>query len=238
MYKLLRSPGTTEPDPLFISNEKVGTNSRQYKDRLLCWECEDRFSKLGETWVIGNCWREDEIFPIRDALRARPPVEHMPGILTVYEAASVPFVKTDHILYFAASVFWRAAVHRWKIPGHPTVIETNLGSYEEAMRLFLLQQAPFPSSMALIVRVAEELSGVRVAWMPNDRNYEGFRRHQFGIPGLSFWLLVGGKIPAIMCSASFNMSPQRFMIFQKQWESDELKDLVRNLGDAQLAPAY
>jgi hypothetical protein len=132
---------------------------------------------------MGNCWREDEIFPIRDALRAHTPAEHMPGVLTVYEAASVPSIKTAHILYFAASVFWRAAVHRWRIPGHPTAIETGLGSYEEAMRVFLMQQASFPSSMALIVRAAEELSGIRVAWMPNDRNNEGFREHQFGIPG-------------------------------------------------------
>jgi hypothetical protein len=142
MYKLLRSPGTAEPNPLFIGSEKVGTNSGQYRDRLLCGECEDRFSKLGETWVMGNCWREDEIFLIRDALRAHTPTEHIPGILTVYEAASVPSIKTAHILYFAASVFWRAAVHRWRIPGHPTVVETTLGSYEEVMRGFLLQQAP------------------------------------------------------------------------------------------------
>jgi hypothetical protein len=229
MYKLLRSPGTNEPNPLFISKEQVRTISNQYKNPLLCSECEDRFSRLGETWVIGNCWREDGHFAIHDALKTRAPVEHMPGILTVYESAAIPSIKTDHILYFAASVFWRAAVHRWRIPAHPTVIETNLGSYEEAMRLFLMQQAPFPSSMALIVRVAEDLSGVRVAWMPNDWNQEGFRAHQFGIPGLSFLLLVGRKIPPNMCAASFNVSPQRFMVFQKQWEITELGVLVQNL---------
>src|SRR6266404_4890948 len=117
MYKLLRSPGTADPEPLFISKEDVKTTSYQYKNYLLCPECEDRFSKLGETWVIGNCWRKDGHFPIRDALLTRPPVAQIPNLLTVYEAAPIASIKIDHILYFAASVFWRAAVHQWKIKG-------------------------------------------------------------------------------------------------------------------------
>lgn len=65
------------------------------------------------------------------------------------EISSSPEVKRDDLAYFALSVFWRAAIHRWPDPEDPTrTIKIELGpSNTELLRRFLLGEAALPPTV-------------------------------------------------------------------------------------------
>ena len=58
MYKILREPGQTNPNPVIVGRDYAYSTSKQLTDYLLCEceECEQRFRRLGEDWVMVNCW--------------------------------------------------------------------------------------------------------------------------------------------------------------------------------------
>jgi hypothetical protein len=92
--------------------------SKQIKTRLLCSECEQRFSKHGETWVLARCLQADGSFPLAALLASRLPDVSLPTSPTrVYYAAAIPEINIMALTYFAASIFWRGAVHPWKSDG-------------------------------------------------------------------------------------------------------------------------
>ena len=142
LYKLFRERASNS-EPVVSSATKSLLSEKQAHDHLLCDECEDRFNKGGERWFLQNAWRDPDDFPLRTRLvDAGPPAFSSPD-LTMFEAASVPGVDRDKLVYFGVSVFWRAAVHRWRLPSGPS--ETiGLGSYEDQFRRYLLGKAEFP----------------------------------------------------------------------------------------------
>jgi hypothetical protein len=71
MYKTLRSKTDIQnPNPILIGGGVPHRTSEQAQDYLLCEECEDRFRRLGENWVLANCYRGGGTFRLRDALEA------------------------------------------------------------------------------------------------------------------------------------------------------------------------
>jgi len=68
MYKTLRAPGKSNPNPTVFGDGYSYTTSKQVSDYLLCEECEQRFRSLGEDWVMANCFRDDKTFRIREML--------------------------------------------------------------------------------------------------------------------------------------------------------------------------
>ena len=51
-YKLAREPDRQNPNPIVVTPGHAGSSSRQISDEFLCRECEDRFSKRGERYVL------------------------------------------------------------------------------------------------------------------------------------------------------------------------------------------
>ena len=49
LYKLIRDVRFQNPHPVLIGGGKSRISSRQASDYFLCADCEDRFSKRGET---------------------------------------------------------------------------------------------------------------------------------------------------------------------------------------------
>lgn len=192
---MLLSPTLKSPHPIHVSDDQHYTTSQPLKHYLLCAECEGRFHSRGEDWMLSHCHRAEDDFKLRELLLATRPFFIAADGLTIYRGASVPTLKPEQLTYFALSVFWRAAVHTWKCGLRLTGID--LGPYLESLRLFLLDLAPFPQSMALVVRISS-----LTEWVPNVNypetadNSHGFRLHGFTIPGLSFFLLVGARLPA------------------------------------------
>src|SRR5436190_24335520 len=88
-FKVLRANTLTNPNPVMFDDESAYTTSKQLTDYLLCSECEERFHKHGEDWVLANCYRNDNSFRILDTLNAVSPKYEKDGV-KVYSGATVP----------------------------------------------------------------------------------------------------------------------------------------------------
>jgi len=80
---------------------------------LLCSECEQRFHKYGENYVLKNCYRGPADFPLQTALVQSGPPIVLPKA-RVYRTQNVSGIEIDKLVYFASSMFWRASAHLWK----------------------------------------------------------------------------------------------------------------------------
>ena len=119
-YKLLRTPGADDPNPITAYEDITRTSQDQMAQRLLCEACEDRLNKSGERWVLLNNYRLDGPSPMYRALLAAKADTKFPSG-TVYSALSVPEIDIEKLVYFGASIFWRASVADWTIGGRPDV---------------------------------------------------------------------------------------------------------------------
>ena len=72
IYRVLRDEREKNPNPWLLTKTAVQT-SRQMTARLLCRDCEQRFSKYGENWVLGHCLRKDRSFPLAVYLGVEDP---------------------------------------------------------------------------------------------------------------------------------------------------------------------
>jgi hypothetical protein len=224
MYKLLRSPSQKNPHPVLVREEYTGPTSKQLQDYVLCEECENRFHERGENWVMECCCRDAGAFKFRAFLDAAAPLSENPDI-RVYRTADITACRTEQLVYFAMSVFWRAAVHRWRIEGSVTSI--SLGPYEEKFRQLLLDRAGFPEGVALSVRVTTREELLKTAYSPNSGNYQGFHAHRFSIPGFMFLCIVGSKIPPGFLAASTAPGPEGLIAIHPKSEAMDLEEMIR-----------
>jgi len=191
-YGLLRSPNRTNPNPVHITNGKDRViSSRQIKDYLLCEECERRFHSNGEDYVMANCYRGKNKFKLREALLRHIPMTSKLGI-SVYKAADIPEMDVTRLIYFAASIFWRASAHHWRIKNQ--IINISLGPYREELRRFLLGGA-FPDTACLSFRVSKLEGFLLTIRTPASITEQGFHRHSFLMLGLEFLLFAGKLMP-------------------------------------------
>lgn len=212
LYKLVRDPASGKS--VFMgATDRVDT-TRQVKKYLLCEECEDRFNARGENWVQANSLGVDGSFPIRTALlgtQAIDSVDYDVGRnVSMYCGVDTPAVDIDRLIYFAVSVFWRASVTDWPIAGR-TLNRIRLGSYQEQLRAFLMDEAAFPEYARLVLYVASEERPMRAACFPTGFRQEGrYFKYTFHIPGLGFVLCLGQRIPQVvrtLCAARSGHRP-------------------------------
>ena len=98
-------------NPVHVNRTVAIATSKQVRAHLLCSDCEQRFSKRGEDWTIRNCWHALDDFTLHDGLGSSTAKATGDG-LHMYLTGDVPELKIDQLVYFAASVFWRAAAHK------------------------------------------------------------------------------------------------------------------------------
>lgn len=180
--------------PVLVTRTFSSSTSRQVRAHLLCSTCEQRFNSCGENWTIRNCWQREGSFPLQEGLAGATPFAEGAGT-RVYLASHLPHLRVPDFVYFAASVFWRAAVHKWDV-GVGTPIP--LGRYEEPLRRFLVEDgASFPKSMSLIMMVTASSDALACQMMsvPWLAGRSPVHKYTFDIPGVSFWLFVGQRIP-------------------------------------------
>lgn len=232
MYRLLARaahPSLTNRSPVLAGKEKTLISSHQFKNYLLCVDCEGRFSKNGETWVMRNCFRAKQGFFLREQLQTiEPTMRLVTPDMTVYAATQVPTIKTDHLIYFGMSVFWRAGVHQWRIRDYPEPVGTELGPYEEPIRQFLLG-GEFPAKMRLSARIISDDRFANAVMLPHSCSDDGFRIHAFSVPGIEFYLLIGSKIPK-EAQLSLSGSPERFLYLSRSLDLEGLKSVQRTVA--------
>jgi hypothetical protein len=208
IFAQLRMPALRNPNPVLITPEVSLATSRQIKDYVLCNECEQRFSSTGESWVLANMARTDG-FPLQELLlNARPMTANED--FAIFSGATIPDVKMDSLVYFAMSIFWRAAVHKWRTVSRPIGI-IDLGAYQEPIRLFLLG-ADFPSNVVILVSVWPNQEVPLMAYTPRKGDALGYEAFNFLIPGIEFRLLLGERIPDQLRAICSQQSANRCIV--------------------------
>ena len=141
LYRMSRWEGSANPNPMLISSRGRVQTSKQIKDYVLCHDCEQRFSRNGERYTMLQVNRK-EGFKLLQTLRTSTNMRSAGGFTFYYETSALG-VDRQKLAYFAMSVFWRAAVHLWHRPEQKEPM-MRLGVYEEPIRKYLMEEAPFP----------------------------------------------------------------------------------------------
>ena len=68
-YKLLRTPGADDPNPITADENVTRSRQDQMVQHLLCAACEDLLNKNGERWVVLNNYRLAGPSPLYQALK-------------------------------------------------------------------------------------------------------------------------------------------------------------------------
>lgn len=193
---------------IYITKKAVVQKDYRIADYLLCRDCEDRFNFGGEKWLLANTYRGRGEFPLQAALQVasrdgRPVIPLQQA--TIVPAEETPGIQLPKLIYFAASVFWRAAAHSWRQIDRR--IQIALGPYEERLRRFLLAEEPFPDNAALLINVGDDNSPNMSAIYPYSDRVQGVWQHRFAVPGMAFWLHLGRVSDAMsaMCAARAGM---------------------------------
>jgi hypothetical protein len=153
----------------------------------------------------------DGVFTLRDLLQQTTPIATKEGA-SFFTLDRISSVEQERLLYFAASIFWRAAVIDWETPiGHYTKLAIQPKDVEE-LRKYLLGPGPFPTDLTIIIVLSASASPIQSTILPNITPGPS-EYHQFDwyMPGIGFALLAG-KVPAAMQAISMSRSPHYIAI--------------------------
>lgn len=213
MYKYILDPGKANDKPVVVGRKITATTSKQVRDYLLCAECEDRFNKSGEGWVLGQVWN-GKTFPLRDRLRLALHLYDFPSF-TVFSGTQVG-IDTDKLAYFALSVIWRAGVRVWRTPFGGRTKQLDLGKHQDSIRRFLLGEIGLPKEVAVLVHVCTDYPSTGCFYMPSESRaikISKLKRFGFQTLGLNFMVFVGDDIPPAIRQYCCVQSPSK-LIFQ------------------------
>jgi hypothetical protein len=191
LYKLCRNPkAKRNPNPIVVTHRKSVITSDQVKAPFLCASCESRLNENGEQYVLAQSVQPNGQFKLRKRLETSKPV-YRDSRFRVYDIYPLLGEKIGHYLYFAASIFWRAAAHPWKVKTEsigPIAFDFN---YLEEFRRYLLGKNIFPQDARVYVFVSSEVLPHRMVTVPTtDLDFPG-RQYKFYIPSLCFVLYSG-----------------------------------------------
>jgi hypothetical protein len=186
--KSAQTLGARNPQPVFLTERGAVQRNYRIAEYLLCPECEEKFNKNGETWVLKNAYRGAASFPLRSQFHGLKPIVELP-IASVFDARQIAALDLDKLIYFACSVFWRASACRWTAVDHDYQLDT--GPYRDLLRRYLLGESAFPTKTALIISVSGNTDPLVGATFPHSGRVLGTWQHRFSIPGLAFWMHNG-----------------------------------------------
>lgn len=189
LYQELNDPTGPIKHMIVVTRKSTFQNPEQFHMPLLCQACEIRFQQGGEDWVLAMRYRSDGSFPLRDLLQRATPVSSNKET-SVFDARSINGVDVDRLLYFAASIFWRAGIADWatKFADAP-----KIDLMPEIMAKFanyLLGKGAFPSETSLNVWVVSDAQAQRAMISPFKAQEIPFVRYEAHIPGMIFELFV------------------------------------------------
>ncbi len=231
-YKAAKKSDPDHENPVVVTKNIVMQTSKQATAPLLCGECEDRFNKFGEKWTLANCWQGDDAFPLRTAILARPPSYTKPGF-SIYDTVGLAGVDQQRLVYFGASIFWRASIQDWHLVESGPKLE--LGPYEEQLRLFLLGRADFPTDAAFVLSMSGEkdVRASSMAIFPYYKNHnKDCRQYNFTMNGLTFDLFVGNSLPPACRGMCLLRSPNQPVFMAALMDSQVIKEFGTMLATA------
>ncbi len=194
----------------FATRSVSGSDPKEIKAHLLCFDCEQRFNDHGEKevlkWLAPKSIRS---FPLHDRLRVARPCEDFPAI-SVFKCRDVG-VDAAKFTYFTLSVVWRRAIHDWIGFDGEVMPRWNLGVFGEQLRAFLVGESGFPPDTAVFAIVCTD-SYSREFWTApaHDVAYNclGF---EFLARGVYFRALMGKHLPPDSHTLSCALPYERVM---------------------------
>lgn len=225
IYRELRDDHGGNPNPWVVTSKSAVQTSRQMRAHLLCHDCEQRLSRLGESWVLAHCLRKDGTFPLASLQSSRIPDVFSPGNPTkIYCAAGIPEIDISALTYFAASIFWRGSIHGWNTDDS---VPVKLGPFQEQFRAYLMGLAPFPKDSRLWIALREGEKFDRLTYPPYGGRVDTFRVYKFPMPGLAFTLMVSKNIPLSYKDMCFVRGPGNPIIVTPVVEQFILRDALK-----------
>jgi hypothetical protein len=219
LYKKSRIPSTSNPNPTLVTEKGSKQISRQIRNFVLCHDCEQLFSKNGESYVMTQVFDgKSRKFPLLDTLQATAPTWGGPELVG-YELGATPDLDREKLGYFALSVFWRASVHIWRERGEePVTLE--LGKiYNEAFRKYLLGQTGFPADVVLLVIPCTHALSQDTFYVPSLGSKNVERTYSFMAKGLNFLMIVGKQLRAPAIRELCAVTGTRRLILARSCES-------------------
>jgi hypothetical protein len=236
LYRFVSRLETLEaPNPVIVTRNSVWQSSKQVEAHLLCSECEQRFHKYGEDWTLRHCYRGKGRFRLQEILATSAPIEDT-GETLVFAAHSIPEIDVKKLAYFAASVFWRASIHRWNVQDH-RLRDIDLGKkYTDEFRQFLLGMTGFPNDAAILIDIFGFRSPAALATMlfPYGEKQENFHYYRFTIPGVAFNLYVGQLVPSTLRDCSILRSSTG-VLFSSKEDTGTVEDFTRLMRTAKVS---
>jgi hypothetical protein len=235
IHKRLRDKNEKNPNPWVVSKKTAVQSSRQKTAHLLCFDCEQRFSKYGENWVLGHCLQQDGSFPLASILASKTPdVSSNNNPTRIYYASKIPEISISALAYFAASMFWRGSVCAWDEDGS---IPVRLGPFQEQFRQYLMNMdlKAFPEDCSLLVVVREGKEIDRLTYTPIGERKGNFYAYKFPMPGLAFILAVSKNLPTNYRQASFVHgfgNPLIVTTFMEKLIEDDLVKMLSGISSA------
>lgn len=167
--------------PALIAGGSAVLSNKQKTQHLLCFECEQRFSKC-EDYVATLTEPNGAHIKLFDRVRRAEPPAKVVGYLNTPEDA-------EQLAYFGASVLWR---------GYAMTGACKLGPYGEGFRQYLLGAAGFPAEAVMSVGLFDPSPDVDVrGWVsePASTKANFAWLHGFLIAGLAFRCWVSNTLP-------------------------------------------
>ena len=193
VYKKLRDQTRENPNPWKLTPRTAVQTSKHKTAPLLCQDCEQRFSKNGENWVLAHCLQEDGTFPLWSILASTLADEWPNNPTRVYYASRIPEIDISALAYFAASMFWRGSIYPWNRDGS---VPIKLGPFQEPLRQYLMGLAEFPRSCSLMIAVREARGANSLTHDPIGGRKGGSHLYTFPMPGLGFSMAVSNNLSA------------------------------------------
>jgi hypothetical protein len=179
-----------------MTNATAKTSSRQLQAYLFCAECEDRFNKNGERYVLK--WIAPRqvakgVFPLLDRINLAIEFRKT-SAFSIYSGIQIG-IDTDQFAYFALSILWRAAVHRWRLPDRRFAEQLDLGAYDEPIRQYLMSEAPLPNDLVVVLTVCTDSESRAMLYNPAKRADLPFQGYGFLALGVHFDIFLGPNLP-------------------------------------------
>jgi hypothetical protein len=188
--RTLRGSGYLSPGPVAMTKTVIRAGVPDIRAYLLCRDCEQRFSRNGESWVLKRICRDGR-FPLLDRLKLAIPIGEENGRLR-FSGPQVG-VLTEKLAYFAVSMLWRSVALPWASHDQSRK-STYIGSLQEECRKYLLGQSGFPRNLWVLAVACSDPISQHSAHELAEMEVP-FTAYSFLMCGLFLVLLIGGDVP-------------------------------------------
>lgn len=199
------------------------TNSQIVK-KLLCKECEDRFNKCGEEYVISLCLKNPQRFKIKRKLDTSTPSIHKQGV-SYFSPSDIPELDSQKLLYFAASIVWRVVATNWSNEDISKMHGSLPQELEKSLQDFLLNKTDFPEDIYITVCVDSDHDPLPILSFPTG-DFKNRKHMSFFIPGIKFNIFYGQEVDKSLSETMNDLNINTIYMYRSFRNSREYKQMT------------